>query len=149
MIQRKLVVLSFLSLCLFLAKETAFAEAIRVGIPGLSTEFAPVWAARDKGLLKKYNLDTEVIYAGWHATGSGDDRRQPRLRGDGRRLSDRCGEGRRSRHGRHTHGQISLLIDRQAGYQTDGGPEGNKTRDQSFWLQQRCRTASFIATIGD
>src|SRR5262249_34438258 len=61
MIQRKLVVLSFLSLCLFLAKETAFAEAIRVGIPGLSAEFAPVWAARDKGLLKKYNLDTEVI----------------------------------------------------------------------------------------
>src|SRR5215467_2598410 len=61
MIQRKLVVLSFLSLRLFLAKETAFAEAIRVGIPGLSAEFAPVWAARDKGLLKKYNLDTEVI----------------------------------------------------------------------------------------
>src|SRR5499426_4849247 len=61
MIQRKLVVRSFLSLCLFLAKGAAFAEAIRVGIPGLSAEFAPVWAARDKGLLKKYNLDTEVI----------------------------------------------------------------------------------------
>src|SRR5215831_4798587 len=61
MIQRKLVVLSFLSLCLFLAKETAVAEAIRVGIPGLSTEFAPVWAARDKGLLKKHNLAAEVI----------------------------------------------------------------------------------------
>src|SRR5262245_35456033 len=60
MIQRKLGVLSWLSLCLFLAKETAFAEAIRVGIAGLSAEFAPVWAARDKGLLNKYNVDTEV-----------------------------------------------------------------------------------------
>ena len=41
-------------LSLLLVEEVAFAEGIRVGIPGLSTEFAPVWAARDKGLLKKY-----------------------------------------------------------------------------------------------
>ena len=58
--QRKLF-LGCLWLALFLLREIAFAEAIRVGIPGLSAEFAPVWAARDKGLLKKYNLDTEVI----------------------------------------------------------------------------------------
>ena len=46
---------------LFLVKEIAFAEAIRVGIPGLSAEFTPVWAAKDKGLLKKYGLDVEII----------------------------------------------------------------------------------------
>src|SRR5678815_5894122 len=61
MTRRKLVFLSCLWLALFLVREIAFAEAIRVGIPGLSAEFTPVWAAKDKGLLKKYNLDTEVI----------------------------------------------------------------------------------------
>ena len=38
-----------------------FAEQLRVGIPGLSAEFAPVWAANDRGLLKKYGFETEVI----------------------------------------------------------------------------------------
>lgn len=38
-----------------------FAEPLRVGIPGLSAEFAPVWAANDRGLLKKYGFETEVI----------------------------------------------------------------------------------------
>jgi len=37
------------------------AEAIRVGIPGLSAEFTPVWAAHDRGRFKKYGLDVEVI----------------------------------------------------------------------------------------
>jgi len=39
----------------------AQAEAIRVGIPGLSAEFTPVWAAHDRGRFKKYGLDVEVI----------------------------------------------------------------------------------------
>jgi NitT/TauT family transport system substrate-binding protein len=39
----------------------SFAEPLRVGIPGLSAEFAPVWAANDRGLLKKYGFETEVI----------------------------------------------------------------------------------------
>ena len=60
MVQRNLF-LGYLWLSLLFVSDKAFAEAIRVGIPGLSAEFAPVWAARDKGLLKKYNLDTEVI----------------------------------------------------------------------------------------
>jgi len=59
MLRRKLVLLGFIGL--FLGKGLAWAEAIRVGIPGLSAEFAPVWAAKDKGLLKKYGLDVEVI----------------------------------------------------------------------------------------
>ncbi len=58
--QRKLF-LGYLWVSLFLVREIALAEAIRVGIPGLSAEFAPVWAAKDKGLLKKYNLDMEII----------------------------------------------------------------------------------------
>jgi NitT/TauT family transport system substrate-binding protein len=61
MMRRNLVFLGCLSICLFLAKEITLAEAIRVGIPGLSAEFVPVWAAKDKGLLKKYGLDVEII----------------------------------------------------------------------------------------
>ena len=61
MMRRNLVFLGCLSICLFLAKEISFAQAIRVGIPGLSAEFTPVWAAKDKGLLKKYGLDVEII----------------------------------------------------------------------------------------
>ena len=38
-----------------------FAEPLRVGIPGLSAEFAPVWAANDRGLLKKYGFESEII----------------------------------------------------------------------------------------
>ena len=34
---------------------------MRVGIPGLSAEFAPVWAANDRGLLKKYGFESEII----------------------------------------------------------------------------------------
>jgi NitT/TauT family transport system substrate-binding protein len=34
---------------------------LRVGIPGLSAEFAPVWAANDRGLLKKYGFESEII----------------------------------------------------------------------------------------
>ena len=51
MMRRKVLLLSCLWL-LFLVERLAFAEAIRVGIPGLSAEFTPVWAAKDKGLLK-------------------------------------------------------------------------------------------------
>jgi NitT/TauT family transport system substrate-binding protein len=60
MMQRKLF-LGCLWLSLFLVREIALAQAIRVGIPGLSAEFTPVWAAKDKGLLKKYGLDVEII----------------------------------------------------------------------------------------
>ena len=37
------------------------AEPIRVGIPGLSAEFAPLWAAQDRGFLKKYGFEAEII----------------------------------------------------------------------------------------
>ena len=39
----------------------AAGEAIRVGIPGLSAEFTPVWAAYDRGRFKRYGLDVEII----------------------------------------------------------------------------------------
>jgi NitT/TauT family transport system substrate-binding protein len=38
-----------------------FAQNIRIGIPGLSAEFTPVWAAKDRGRLKKYGFDAEII----------------------------------------------------------------------------------------
>ena len=43
------------------AAVVANAEPLRIGIPGLSAEFAPVWAANDRGLLKKFGLEPEVI----------------------------------------------------------------------------------------
>ena len=61
MMRRNPVFFGCLWVCLFLVKEISFAQAIRVGIPGLSAEFTPVWAAKDKGLLKKYGLDMEII----------------------------------------------------------------------------------------
>jgi NitT/TauT family transport system substrate-binding protein len=41
--------------------DRVIAEPLRVGIPGLSAEFAPVWAANDRGLLKKYGFESEII----------------------------------------------------------------------------------------
>src|SRR5690349_20474422 len=54
---------SFLSMLLaFIATGVlAHAEPLRVGIPGLSAEFAPVWAANDRGFLKKYGFESEII----------------------------------------------------------------------------------------
>lgn len=45
----------------FITARVASAEPLRVGIPGLSAEFAPVWAANDRGFLKKQGFETEVI----------------------------------------------------------------------------------------
>jgi len=43
------------------AAVVANAEPLRVGIPGLSAEFAPVCAANDRGILKKFGFEPEVI----------------------------------------------------------------------------------------
>lgn len=43
------------------AAVVAHAEPLRVGIPGLSAEFAPVWAANDRGLFRKFGFEPEVI----------------------------------------------------------------------------------------
>jgi NitT/TauT family transport system substrate-binding protein len=62
MIPRKLALgFLYLGLIFLLLEGVLRAEAIRVGIPGLSAEFTPVWAAKDRGRLKKYNLDAEII----------------------------------------------------------------------------------------
>ena len=45
----------------YVGVDRVIAEPLRVGIPGLSAEFAPVWAANDRGLLKKYGFESEVI----------------------------------------------------------------------------------------
>jgi len=37
------------------------AEALRVGVSGLSAEFTPVWAASERGIFKKYGFESEVI----------------------------------------------------------------------------------------
>ncbi|HEY7166559.1 MAG TPA: ABC transporter substrate-binding protein [Candidatus Binatia bacterium] len=38
-----------------------YAVAIRIASAGLSGEFLPLWVAQDRGLFKKYGLDSEVI----------------------------------------------------------------------------------------
>lgn len=55
----RVFMLSVLVMCI--GAGPGFAEPLRVGIPGLSAEFAPVWAANDRSLLKKYGFETEVI----------------------------------------------------------------------------------------
>jgi len=45
----------------YVGLDRVIAEPLRVGIPGLSAEFAPVWAANDRGLLKKYGFESEII----------------------------------------------------------------------------------------
>jgi len=45
----------------YVGADPVIAEPLRVGIPGLSAEFAPVWAANDRGLLKKYGFESEII----------------------------------------------------------------------------------------
>src|SRR6476620_5889156 len=45
----------------YVGVDRVIAEPLRVGIPGLSAEFAPVWAANDRGLLKKYGFESEII----------------------------------------------------------------------------------------
>ena len=49
------------ALITYVGVDRVIAEPLRVGSPGLSAEFAPVWAANDRGLLKKYGFETEVI----------------------------------------------------------------------------------------
>jgi len=45
----------------YVGVDRVIGEPLRVGIPGLSAEFAPVWAANDRGLLKKYGFESEII----------------------------------------------------------------------------------------
>ncbi len=58
---RTLRFLMLSALITYVGVDPVIAEPLRVGIPGLSAEFAPVWAANDRGLLKKYGFETEVI----------------------------------------------------------------------------------------
>ena len=58
---RTLRFLMLSALISYVGVDRVIAEPLRVGIPGLSAEFAPVWAANDRGLLKKYGFDSEII----------------------------------------------------------------------------------------
>jgi len=41
--------------------ESAKAQALKVGFPSISVEFVPLFAAKDKGLFRKYGLDVDPI----------------------------------------------------------------------------------------
>ena len=58
---RTLRFLMLSALLSYVGVDRVIAEPLRVGIPGLSAEFAPVWAANDRGLLKKYGFESEII----------------------------------------------------------------------------------------
>ncbi len=58
---RTLRFLMLSALISYVGVDRVIAEPLRVGIPGLSAEFAPVWAANDRGLLKKYGFESEII----------------------------------------------------------------------------------------
>jgi len=60
-VTRTLRLLMLSVLVTYVGADPVIAEPLRVGIPGLSAEFAPVWAANDRGLLKKYGFESEII----------------------------------------------------------------------------------------
>jgi NitT/TauT family transport system substrate-binding protein len=60
-VTRTLRFLMLSALISYVGVDRVIAEPLRVGIPGLSAEFAPVWAATDRGLLKKYGFESEII----------------------------------------------------------------------------------------
>jgi NitT/TauT family transport system substrate-binding protein len=60
-VTRTLRFLMLSALISYVGVDRVIAEPMRVGIPGLSAEFAPVWAANDRGLLKKYGFESEII----------------------------------------------------------------------------------------
>jgi len=60
-VTRTLRLLMLSALITYVGVAPVIAEPLRVGIPGLSAEFAPVWAANDRGLLKKYGFESEII----------------------------------------------------------------------------------------
>jgi NitT/TauT family transport system substrate-binding protein len=60
-VTRTLRLLMLSVLISYVGVDRVIAEPLRVGIPGLSAEFAPVWAANDRGLLKKYGFESEII----------------------------------------------------------------------------------------
>jgi NitT/TauT family transport system substrate-binding protein len=60
-VTRTLRFLMLSALISYVRVDRVIAEPLRVGIPGLSAEFAPVWAANDRGLLKKYGFESEII----------------------------------------------------------------------------------------
>jgi NitT/TauT family transport system substrate-binding protein len=41
--------------------KSANAQSVKVGFPSISVEFVPLFAAKDKGLFKKYGLDVDAI----------------------------------------------------------------------------------------
>lgn len=54
-----------LSVCLFLQDDVQAAEPlrkIRVAIPSIVIDFAPLWIARDKGIFRDERIDPEVTY---------------------------------------------------------------------------------------
>lgn len=46
----------------FIPHSVSAATRIRIGYSAITTTQAPLWAAEDRGLFKKYGLETERIY---------------------------------------------------------------------------------------
>ena len=59
--KRALIALSLLVILSFCFGASARAENIKIGFPSISVEFTPLFAAKDKGLFKKYGLNVELI----------------------------------------------------------------------------------------
>src|SRR5437773_11499317 len=137
------------ALITYVGADPVIAEPLRVGIPGLRAEFAPVWAANDRGLLKKYGFESEIIaMQGGTQLAPGGYRRQHSHRRHGRRLPYRGGTWRGFGHDRHSYGQVSLFADCQAEHQESRGSKRNQVGDQPLWLVQRCRFACGAAKTG-
>src|SRR5258706_4174242 len=72
---------------LFGASTTFAADRIRVGLSSFTPINAALWIAEDKGLFKKYAIESEVVLIGGASAGAGRSlvaRDVPFLRGRGR-----------------------------------------------------------------
>jgi NitT/TauT family transport system substrate-binding protein len=61
---RSYFLLCIIALSIFLARQHSAlsAEKVYIGYSAISAAVAPLWVANDRGFLKKYGLDTELVY---------------------------------------------------------------------------------------
>ncbi|HEX9144333.1 MAG TPA: hypothetical protein VGA09_08680, partial [Candidatus Binatia bacterium] len=49
-------------LCCIISGPLSAATKLRIGYSAITTTQAPLWAAEDRGLFRKYGIDAELIY---------------------------------------------------------------------------------------
>ena len=61
------------------ASQRKALQKIRIGFPSLAFSYMPFYVAQEKGLFKKYGIESEYIQMRTHDSGPGRDQRQHQL----------------------------------------------------------------------